>query len=164
MPQPAHVGACAAGAVRRALVAGAGVDRGRCVESRCVESGYVERFLAAARDGDLAALEETLVADVTSWADGGGRVGTARRPVVGRDRVVRYLVGAVERFSAGLDTAVVEVNGEPAVLASAGGSVLGVLAPEIADGRIRAVRIIANPGKLRFLSGQLSHSGGLAGS
>jgi RNA polymerase sigma-70 factor (ECF subfamily) len=130
-------------------------------------SRLVERFLAAARDGDLAALERMLVDDVTSWADGGGQVGTARRPLVGRDRVIRYFVGGMRRFSADLDITVSEVNGVPAVLASAGGVVLGVLAPEFADGRIAAVRIIANPDKLRFLSGQvarLSHSGGLAGS
>jgi RNA polymerase sigma-70 factor (ECF subfamily) len=130
-------------------------------------SRLVERFLAAARDGDLAALERMLVDDVTSWADGGGQVGTARRLLVGRDRVIRYFVGGMRRFSADLDITVCEVNGVPAVLASAGGVVLGVLAPEFADGRIAAVRIIANPDKLRFLSGQvarLSHSGGLAGS
>src|SRR5207244_84068 len=40
----------------------------------------VERFLAAARDGDLTQLETMLAADVVSWSDGGGQISAARRP------------------------------------------------------------------------------------
>jgi len=131
---------------------------------RAAGARLVERFLAAARGGDVAGLAELLAADVTSWADGGGRVSVARRPVVGRDRVIRYLVGGITRFGAGLDAAVVEVNGLPAVLGTAGGAVVGVLAPDLADGRITALRIVANPAKLEFLRRGLSHPGGLVGS
>ncbi|HEY9413551.1 MAG TPA: sigma-70 family RNA polymerase sigma factor, partial [Pseudonocardia sp.] len=40
----------------------------------------VERFLAAARDGDLAQLETMLTADVVSYSDGGGQISAARHP------------------------------------------------------------------------------------
>ncbi|XVV06140.1 RNA polymerase sigma-70 factor [Actinosynnema sp. CA-248983] len=124
----------------------------------------VERFLAAACDGDLASLERLLAEDVTAWSDGGGRVSAALRPVVGRDRVLRYLVGGLSRFGADLALRIAEVNGAPAVLASAGDLLVAVLAPEFAGGRVTAVRIVANPGKLAFLAGRVSHSGGLSGS
>lgn len=107
----------------------------------------VEGFLAAAREGDLTVLERLLTDDVTSWADGGGVVNVARRPVRGNDRVARYLVGAFGR-SAPVELAPAEVNGAPAVLAWADGQLVGVLAMDVRDGRICAVRIIANPGKL----------------
>ncbi|AXK37293.1 RNA polymerase sigma-70 factor [Streptomyces armeniacus] len=121
--------------------------------------GLVERFLAAARDGDMAGLERLLAADVTSWADGGGVVGTARRPVTGRERVARYLTGGLARFAAGVDFTVAEVNGGPAALAWAGGRLAGVVTVEVAgaepDGeRIAGLRIVANPDKLRTVARQ----------
>ncbi|CAL9564606.1 ECF RNA polymerase sigma factor SigJ [Actinosynnema sp. ALI-1.44] len=124
----------------------------------------VERFLAAARDGDLAGLERLLAADVTAWADGGGRVSAALRPVVGRDRVVRYLAGALSRFGTAVALGIAEVNGVPAVLATAGDRLVGVVVPEFAGDRVGAVRIVANPDKLAFLAGRVSRSGGLSGS
>ncbi|WP_205863211.1 RNA polymerase sigma-70 factor [Planosporangium thailandense] len=127
----------------------------------------VERFVAAARDGDLSGLERLLAVDVASWADGGGKVTTARRPVLGRDRVARYIAGGTLRYAAGMDIVVAEVNGEPSVLAWAGGVLAGVLVPEIADEQIAVLRIVANPDKLGFLARQaadLSHFGGPTGS
>jgi Sigma-70, region 4 len=85
----------------------------------------VERFLLAAREGDLRSLQQLLTADVTAWADGGGKVTAARRPVAGPARVARYLVGALRRFVAGVELAVAEANGEPAVLGWSGGDLLG---------------------------------------
>jgi RNA polymerase sigma-70 factor (TIGR02957 family) len=127
----------------------------------------VERFLAAARDGDVRALEQALAADVVAWADGGGQVTAARRPVAGRRRVARYLAGAFGRFASGLDLTLTEVNGEPAVLGWAGETLLGLTVLEISGGRITALRTIANPDKLRYAQRQaarLSHSGPLPGS
>ncbi|TDU79324.1 RNA polymerase sigma-70 factor [Streptomyces sp. KS 21] len=113
----------------------------------------VETFLTAARDGDLARLEGMLSADVRYVADGGGIVGAARRPILGPDKVARFLVGALRKFAAGMPISFAEVNGEPALIV--GGTVLQV---EIEDGRVREVRSVVNPEKLEFLQRQLSHS------
>ncbi|MBB4908473.1 hypothetical protein [Actinophytocola algeriensis] len=48
-------------------------------------------FVAAARSGDMSALERLLAPDVTSLSDGNGRVRVARRPVVGVPGVTRGL-------------------------------------------------------------------------
>ncbi|MBA8951154.1 RNA polymerase sigma-70 factor [Actinomadura namibiensis] len=114
----------------------------------------VERFLAAAGDGDVAALERLLAEDVTVWADGGGGR-AARRPVEGRDRVARYLRGMwsrVEAARARFETA--EVNGETAVLVWHGSALTAVLAVEVAGGRIDAVRFVLNPDKLAYAAAQ----------
>ena len=124
----------------------------------------VARFLAAAKQGDLPALEEMLVADVTSWADGGGKVSTARRPILGRDRVIRYLVGGFSRFGEGVEIMFAEVNGVPAVLAWMGGELGAVVVPAFADGRVSALRVVANPDKLSYLARQVSRSEELPGS
>jgi RNA polymerase sigma-70 factor (TIGR02957 family) len=124
-------------------------DRGRW-------RNLVDRFLAAARDGDLLGLERLLAADVTAWADGGGKVVAARRPVRGRGRVARYLAGITSRFSAGVQISVAEVNGAPAVLGTRAGTLVGVLVLEVSGDQITAVRVVSNPDKLGFASRQVA--------
>jgi RNA polymerase sigma-70 factor (ECF subfamily) len=113
----------------------------------------VERFLVAAEHGDLRALERMLAADATVWSDGGGRVGAARRPVRGRDRVLRMVAGL-----AGGDPGAwrpgAEVNGGPALLGWNGGRLVGVVTFEVVDGRIAALHAVVNPDKLRFAARQ----------
>ena len=55
--------------------------------------------------------------DATWWSDGGGEVSAARRPVEGRDKVLRFLFGALEKWGAALRVAPVEVNGGPVLAA-----------------------------------------------
>ncbi|WP_328612040.1 RNA polymerase sigma-70 factor [Amycolatopsis sp. NBC_00345] len=127
----------------------------------------VERFLDAARGGDLAGLERMLAEDVTSVADGGGAPGVARLPVRGAAKVARYLATVTSRYAESLTVSVHEVNGTPAVFGWSASTLLGVFVPEIADGRITGIRIVANPGKLRFIGAQLarlSRSGEPSGS
>jgi RNA polymerase sigma-70 factor (ECF subfamily) len=58
---------------------------------------------------------------------------------------------------------VAEVNGEPAMLAFDGDTLAGVICFEISGEQIAALRVMANPDKLRFLAGQLSHPAGVPG-
>ncbi|MFI7618637.1 RNA polymerase sigma factor SigJ [Nonomuraea terrae] len=117
----------------------------------------VRGFLAAARTGDVAALERLLADDVVAWADGGGTTTAARRPVRGRADVLRYLGGLSRRPEAAVATGeVVEANGEPAALfRDAAGGILAVVAMEVTDGRVAAVRTIVNPAKLAYAAAQL---------
>ncbi|WP_073480986.1 RNA polymerase sigma-70 factor [Streptoalloteichus hindustanus] len=117
----------------------------------------VERFLSATLHGDVAELERLLAADVVSWADGGGVVTAARRPVLGRDNVSRYLLGLGRRPEAAqvaVDFA--EVNGQPAALLRFAGHLAAVITVETAEDRIIAVRSVFNPEKLGFLARQLA--------
>jgi RNA polymerase sigma-70 factor (ECF subfamily) len=143
-----------------------GEPRQRFQPDRAQWRRLVDRFFTAASAGDVAGLVEILTDDVTSTADGGGKVAAARRPVSGRERTANYLARALSRnlpqLRLRLDVA--EVNGEPALLAFDGDTLSGVLCFEIAGDQIAALRILANPDKLRFLAEQLSHPAGLTGS
>ena len=124
----------------------------------------VDRFLTACRSGDVAGLVPMLTADVTSTADGGGKVAAARRPVVGRDRVARYLAGAFTRPFPEVQLQFdVAVNGEPAVLRFIDSVLAGVLFFQTDGDRVAALRVVANPDKLRFAARQLSQNAGLSG-
>ncbi|MFD7665710.1 RNA polymerase sigma-70 factor [Streptomyces sp. NPDC059788] len=117
----------------------------------------VERFFAATLEGDVAGLERLLADDVVAWADGGGRATAARRPVAGRAKVLRYLLGLGSRpeaASVGFEPA--EVNGVPAALVLVDRTLLAVVVPEIHEGRVVALRTVINPDKLAFAAGQLT--------
>ena len=143
-----------------------GEPRPRFQPDRAQWRRLVDRFFTAASAGDVAGLVEILTDNVTSTADGGGKVAAARRPISGRDRTARYVARVFSRnvAQAGLRLDVAEINGEPAMLAFDGDTLAGVLCFEIAGDQIAAVRVMANPDKLRFLAEQLSHPAGLPGS
>lgn len=147
-----HGGGGASGGTERESGPGAGGD-GRV---RRQWAGLVESFVAAAREGDLARLERLLADDVVSYADGGGRINTARRPVLGPDRVARYLAGGLGRFAAGVDLVPREVNGGPGLVGLVDGRLLGVVALDVTGGRVSALWICVNPDKLEYAGRQLS--------
>lgn len=118
----------------------------------------VTEFLAAATSGNAARLHRLLADDVVAWTDGGGAT-AARRPILGCERVLRYLLGMSRRPEAPritIDTAM--VNGEPAVLAFDGDRLAAVITVELADSRIVAVRMIVAEAKLAFAAASLEQS------
>ncbi len=115
----------------------------------------LERFLAAAEEGDLAALEELLADDVVAYSDGGGKAIAARKPLVGAARVARFMAGITHRrleMDEEFEVRLVTVNGRPGrLLRIAGQGAWDVLSVDVADGRIQAIRIVRNPDKLAHL-------------
>ncbi len=113
------------------------------------------RFFAAAREGDLEGLEALLAHDVVLHGDGGGKVPALARALHGRSRVARTLrAWARQGFrTRGLDIRETVVNGQPgAMVVDRDGSVVGVMALDIADGQIQQIRSIINPDKLTHLA------------
>ncbi|MFF9273868.1 RNA polymerase sigma-70 factor [Streptomyces griseosporeus] len=111
------------------------------------------RFFDALKNGDVAALRGVLSADVELVGDGGGKAPQLARAVVGAEGVAR-LLATVYPLMARIDVTFEprEVNGGPgAVFRDRDGRVLHVLALDVADGRIRAVRSVLNPDKLAHL-------------
>jgi RNA polymerase sigma-70 factor (ECF subfamily) len=110
--------------LHRARRAMQGYDRRRSVPTHALQQktrDVLERFVGALARRDARALEGLLAADVRALNDGGGEFVAARRAVVGRDRVVRLMLGIAEhggRVSAmelrvlnGLPAAVFELEG-----------------------------------------------------
>ncbi|WP_106586969.1 RNA polymerase sigma-70 factor [Murinocardiopsis flavida] len=119
----------------------------------------VDRFLDAAQGGDIDALHAVLAEDVVTYSDGGGKVTAARIPIAGRDRVGLFLgrlVGMVTREHV---LAAVDVNGVPAIMVLLRGDIIAVFSPEVADGRIAAMRIVVNPDKLGYFARQMAARG-----
>ncbi|MFI5780956.1 RNA polymerase sigma-70 factor [Nocardia sp. NPDC051570] len=109
-----------------------------------------ERFLTAARTGDVVALERMFAADIVATADGGGKVNAARRPVVGPQRVAQYVAWLFTHDIPGLEVAVEEINGAPAAVARVGGVALLIGAIDATEAGVSAVRVLVNPDKLAY--------------
>ncbi|KJE20708.1 RNA polymerase sigma factor, sigma-70 family [Frankia torreyi] len=114
-----------------------------------------EAFFAAAAGGELDGLLSLLDPDAVLRSDGGGLAQAARRPVVGADRVARFVLGILAKAARRADGRVriqpIEVNGEPG-FANFEGDVLRYIAGlHVAGGRIVEINIMANPEKMRHL-------------
>ncbi len=133
--------------------------RPRFTADRARRREVTERFLSAASGGDVNALMELLSPDVTLWTDGGGRVRQALRPVVGASTVAAWFaaIGTVTYQGVeptDMDAELVEVNGGPGILFTGPDRVIATVTLDLdARGRITAVHNVANPDKLRAVSG-----------
>ena len=128
--------------------------RPRFEASRARREELSRRFFEAVREGDTDGLLELLAADVVVYADGGGEGPAFPRPVHGRDRAARVLLGATrggERLGI-TGTRFVLVNGQPgAVFLGPDEQPLVVVSVDIVDDSVQTVRAISNPEKLRHL-------------
>jgi RNA polymerase sigma-70 factor (ECF subfamily) len=128
--------------------------RPRFEASRQRREELSRRFFEAVAGGDAEGLIGLLAADVVAYADGGGKGIAFPRPVYGREKVARLLLGPVGRGGRGLATGIrpVEVNGQPgALILGPDGLPFVVVALDIADDVVQTLRAISNPEKLRHI-------------
>ena len=127
--------------------------RPRFEASRKERTELASRFFQALREGDVDALQELLAAEVTLVGDGGGKAPQLARAVVGARNVARLLAEVFPRMArAAVTFEPHEVNGEPgAVFRDRDGKVLHTMILDVRDGRIRTIRNVINPDKLRHL-------------
>lgn len=119
----------------------------------------LDAFLAAAASGDAAQFERLLSDDVVLVSDGGPDHHAARRPVVGPDRVARFVVNLTKRMGAHATIERVQVNGDPAALVLLAGQPFLLVECEHVDGRVASVYLVRNPAKLAAVGAALSGSG-----
>lgn len=103
--------------------------------------------------GDVEALVALLDPTVTVINDGGGTVSAALRPVIGADRVIRYLSG-IRRRDADVDTIVVNVNGQAGLRMQRDGVTIAVAALEVREGLITKLWVVRNSAKLTCWNGR----------
>jgi RNA polymerase sigma-70 factor (ECF subfamily) len=114
-----------------------------------------ERFLAAAVTGDVDSLLAALSPGVVLVSDGGGKVKAALRPIVGADKVSRFLAAVgPQAADLGLRVEMAEVNGAPALVAWSDTGPYMALQLVVADGLVTQVLFMGNPDKLRGLSAE----------
>jgi len=112
-----------------------------------------EAFFAASRSGDMKTLGAMLAADVSLYADGGGKRPAAPKPIIGFDAVMKsieYVAGLLRKKSSKF-VRTGFINGLPGIVTLEADGELQTTALEIEDGKIAAIYVVRNPDKLRHL-------------
>jgi len=124
--------------------------RPRFTASRHESEEIVRRFRHACVTGSVEELMGLLHADVKLVADGGGKASSATRPVLGADRVRKFVLGYASKahFSES-DFQLVTINGAPGLLLRHPLAGVGTYSFDIVDARILAIYVVRNPDKLR---------------
>ncbi|UGT62413.1 sigma-70 family RNA polymerase sigma factor [Nocardia asteroides] len=110
-----------------------------------------ERFLAAARSGDIGALLTVLAPDVVRTADPAALPAGAQPVVRGADAVARETVLLRARARARY-AAVLLIDGAPGLVVAPGGRLRAALRLTVRDGRIACYEVIADPPRLAPLT------------
>jgi RNA polymerase sigma-70 factor, ECF subfamily len=114
-------------------------------------------FESAMQSGDTRALGALLAEDAVLYSDGGGKRLAARRPIQGRDNIVKLMEGIVSKYgwpgSAGFTP--LELNGDPAWLVREPDG-LETITLAVDGEHIAALYLVRNPDKLRHLERQPS--------
>jgi RNA polymerase sigma-70 factor (ECF subfamily) len=109
-------------------------------------------FIAAARTGDMTALEKLFAADVTSISDGNGMTRVSRRPVAGVPRVAKFLNTVSTWFWDGVDVRWANTNGQTSAVLRRDGTVRAVLTVSASTEGIDRVLWMFNPEKIAAVS------------
>ncbi|MFE6995849.1 sigma-70 family RNA polymerase sigma factor [Microbacterium sp. NPDC057659] len=131
-------------------------DDADAAEAPPADPAALANLVTAIEGGDISAVLDLLTDDAILWSDGGGRVRAALNPIFGADKVRRFFLGVTEKAIAHdpehpFSVAILDANGEPAIALTHSGRT-DVLALEFdAEGRIRGIRQVCNPDKLRFV-------------
>jgi len=121
--------------------------------AREADADVLVDLVSALAGGDEAEVIRLLAPDVVLTSDGGANRRAARRPVVGSDRVARFMANVAGRIPSDAAVGIEEVNASPAFVMRSS-SINMVLSVERGDdGRIRSIRMVLNPDKLAGVTG-----------
>jgi RNA polymerase sigma-70 factor (ECF subfamily) len=122
-------------------------NRPRFDADEAARDALLERFLAAAEEGDLDGLEQLLAKDAVLYADSGGKAMAPREPLIGAALIARFMAATAQArpHSAEFEYRHVRVNGQP------GRMLRGPAEPQLGQ----AERLAAEEALRRLASGDL---------
>ena len=111
----------------------------------------LDRFVLAVESGDLQSLMDVLAPDVVLMTDGGGVKQAALRPILGRDKAVRFLEGAATKGGPIDAVHRTLINGRPGLAFVIDGEIDTLLTILVEDGVVAGLYAVRNPAKLTRL-------------
>lgn len=120
-----------------------------------VHRRLLDRFAEALTRGDTAALQALLAEDAELIGDGGGKVSSFGRPLIGAWKLVKLFIAAVRRTAGLQRLEPALVNGEWALLRIVGDRLHSVESIETDGQRVTRMLVQRNPDKLRRIASKL---------
>ena len=143
---------------RRAMTAYNGVRQPPTRARQAAAGAALQQFLERLGAHDVAGIEALLAADVRATTDGGGQFRSALRPIVGREKVMRFFLSIVD-FTRDADVRVGRFNASPGVVVDLRAMAKDRLAPRTvmtidldANGRIVSIYVVSATHKLTAIS------------
>jgi len=128
--------------------------RPREVVSASETRAALEAFRRVLETGDPQGLLDVLAPEVVLVGDGGGIKQAALRPIIGAEKVARFMVGGLGKNKRPITVCPTVVNGSPALLLRLDGEIDGVMAIRMEDARITGLYYVRNPEKLSRLESE----------
>jgi RNA polymerase sigma-70 factor, ECF subfamily len=116
-------------------------------KTAAADRALVKGLLRALASGDVNEVVARLAPQVVCITDGGPKRRAARRPVVGSDRVARFLIAIARRYRH-VATRPAVVGGAAGAVLSAGDTIQQVMAVTSRDGIVTSIYFVGNPDKL----------------
>lgn len=121
----------------------------RFTVSQTMHRAVLEQFMQAAAGADRDAMKTLLSADVEYRADGGGKVPSLHKVLVGTGRVAGLYWAVDNAFRERVVYKMARVNGEFGLVRYIDGQVESVQSFCISDGTISRIYVVRNPDKLQ---------------
>lgn len=129
-------------------------ERPRQQVPRDTQLALMRRFADAMANGDFPAIRSMLAVDADFSGDGGGKVTSFPKPMLGGQRIAQLFYASHLRYGDGVKVRVVRINGEWALLRYIQGELESVQTYVIEDEKIASIHVQRNPDKLqRVLQG-----------
>lgn len=114
-------------------------------------AALTEQFVTAIVSGNVNKLLSLLAVDATLLSDGGGKTKAAVLPILGAERIVRFYMGILAKFTEDFSYKFTTVNGDPGIILYVENKVFGVLSLHIQNGLIHQIYWVVNPEKLTHI-------------
>ncbi len=130
------------------------LDRPRFEASDDARRDLLGRLMKASAALDEAEMAQLFAPDAIAYFDGGGRVRTALNPILGGERMTRFVLGIARKAQAmpDLHASPADINGQPGIVLFAGETMFMALTIEVSNGMITALYAIQNPEKLKRMA------------
>ncbi|MGE5651100.1 MAG: RNA polymerase sigma-70 factor [Bacillota bacterium] len=126
-------------------------ERPRFTVSKNMHRAVLDNFMKAAASADRDAMKSLLSADVEYRADGGGKVPSLDKLLVGTGRVAGLYWAVEHAFPERVVYKMARVNGEPGLIRYIDGKVESVQSFCVDDGEISRIYVVRNPDKLQSI-------------
>lgn len=111
----------------------------------------IKEFVQSFINGDITQILELVSEDIAMYADGGGKVPTARVPIFGAARVIQLLKNLLKKYEGKLTFSFASINGIPGLILATDDGLKYVYSFAFNRDRIQNIYIVGNPDKLRHL-------------